>query len=147
MPFASVVTAIEKLSPVAVSVITKAAGLLCQLFTVAARHLGSERQLRARLLLIGVNGNLNCFAIGNRHQAAQGICVAADQQLFRRIDFGHGVGARVRRLFQEEEAFLIILLAEEHDLFVVITTMENGILRLVGFFQFSFRADSAAVGR
>ena len=97
------------------------------------------------MLRIGVNGNLNCFAIGNRHQAAQGICVVADQQLFRRIDFGHGVGARVRRLFQEEEAFLITLLAEEHDLCVVLTTMENGILRLVGFFQFSFRADSAAV--
>ena len=97
------------------------------------------------MLRIGVNGNLNCFAIGNRHQAAQGICVAADQQLFRRIDFGHGVGVRVRRLFQEEEAFLIILLAEEHDLCVVLTMIENGILRLVGFFQFSSRADSAAV--
>ena len=97
------------------------------------------------MLLIGVNGNLNCFAIGNRHQAAQGICGVADQQLFRRIDFGHGVGVRVRRLFQEEEAFLIILLAEEHDLCVVLTTMENGILRLAGFFQFSFRADSAAL--
>ena len=97
------------------------------------------------MLLIGVNGNLNCFAIGNRHQAAQGICGVADQQLFRRIDFGHGVGVRVRRLFQEEEAFLIILLAEEHDLCVVLTTTENGILRLVGSFQFSFRADSAAV--
>ena len=97
------------------------------------------------MLLIGVNGNLNCFAIGNRHQAAQGICGGADQQLFRRIDFGHGVGVRVRRLFQEEEAFLIILLAEEHDLCVVLTTIENGILRLVGFFQFNSHADSAAV--